>query len=366
AAKTGTVRDADSRPRLGWIVAVDEDLVAVVARPGKMPRAFANEVPEVLAKVRAQRSGLEAARVQVLGLVPPETIEAQCRGAGFSLEGGTPRAVPEGFTKLESLVAKGAAVCLGSPWRVRFPDVPAGRDYAGLFTESSPPPYRPPPGVPTSPSALKARRGSDFLFRTTRLQYTAGVVAAEDATLKGEPRVALARVVAHNERHADSRHPGRPICDTTHCQTFLGTVRVQPEEERALAQPPLRSREWLLFSRGGQEPWRESRPRSQVESVLGQGATAVCFEDGRMHYLHTKREGGAVFDVADSLPCEVLRSALKLPACPHTAVFEDSKVLFEGRGRGHGEGLDVEDAKASGLGAERILEQAYGAAALSR
>jgi hypothetical protein len=359
AAKTGTVRDAESRPRLGWIVAVDEDLVAVVARPGKMPRAFADEVPEVLAKVRKKRSGLEAARVQVLGLVQPETIEARCQGAGFFLEQGTPRAVPEGFTKLEPLVQKGAVVCLGSPWRVRFPDMPAGRDYAGIFTNSPPPPFKLPAGVPTSPNAFRARRGSDFLFRTTRLQYTAGVVAAEDASLKGEARVALARVVAHNERYAHSRHPGRPVCDTTHCQTFLGTVRVRPEEERALGASPLRWREWLPFSQGGQEPWRETRPRGQVESLLGQGVTAVRFAEGRVHYVRTKREGSAVFDAAESLPCEALRSALKLPACPRTARFEDREVLFEGRGQGHGEGLDVEAAKASGLNAERILERAY-------
>ncbi|QRN93393.1 hypothetical protein JRI60_29880 [Archangium violaceum] len=360
ATKTGTVRDADSRPRLGWIVAVDEDLVAVVARPGKMPRAFADEVPEVLAKVRKKRSGLEAARVQVLGLVPPESLEARCQGAGFSLEGGSPRAIPEGFAKLAPLVSKGAAVCLGSPWRVRFPDAPAGRDYAGIFTESRPPPYKPPAGVPTSPNALKARRGSDFVFRTTRLQYTAGVVAAEDASLQGEARVALARVVAHNERHAGSRHPGRPVCDTTHCQAFLGTVRVRPEEERALRAPPLRWSQWLPFSQGGQAPWRESRPRSRVESLLGRGVTSVRFADGRVHYVRTKREDGAVFDAAESQPCEVLRSALKLPSCPRTAVFEDGQVSFEGRGQGHGEGLDVEAAKSSGLGAERILDQAYG------
>jgi hypothetical protein len=360
ATKTGTVRDADSRPRLGWIVAVDDDLVAVVARPGKMPRAFADEVPEVLAKVRRKRSGLEAARVQVLGLVPPGDVEASCRGAGFSLEGGTPRAVPEGFTKLEPLVLKGAAVCLGSPWRVRFPDAPAGRDYAGVFSWLPPPPYKPPPGVPVGPNTLKARRGSDFVFRTTRLQYTAGVVAAEDASLKGEPRVALARVVAHNERHADSRHPGRPVCDTTHCQTFLGTVRVRAEEERALGLPPPRWREWLPFSQGGQEPWRETRPRTQVESLLGRGVTGLRFSEGRVHYLHTKREGGAVFDVAESRPCEVLRSALKLPACPRTVAFVDGQVLFEGRGQGHGEGLDVEAAKASGVGHEQLLERAYG------
>lgn len=364
ATKTGTVRDAASRPQLGWIVAVDADFVVVAVRPGRMPRAFADEVPAVLARMR-KRGGLEAARVQVLGLVPSDDVEAHCRGAGFVLEAGVPRVPGEkqAFVPLGKLVAKGPAVCLGSPWRVRFPDSPKeGRDYAGVFTWSAPPPYRPPPGVPTSQSALKARRGSDFVFRTTRLQYTAGVVTAEDAALKGESRVALARVVAHNERHAESRHPGRPVCDTTHCQAFQGTVRIQREEERALTLPPLRWREWLPFSQGGTEPWSETRPRVRVESLLGAGVATVRFGAGKVSFLRTQREGGATYDVAQSMPCEVLRSALKLPACPRTAAFNGASVVFEGRGRGHGEGLDVEAAKASGLDSEKILERAYGAA----
>lgn len=359
ATKTGTVRDAASRPQLGWIVAVDADFVVVVVRPGKMPRAFADEVPAVLARMR-QRGGQEVARVQVLGLVPSGDVEAHCRGAGFVLEAGVPRAVPEGFSKLEPLVTRGSAVCLGSPWRVRFPDsAREGRDYAGVFTWSPPPPYRPPPGVPTSPSAFKARRGSDYVFRTTRLQYTAGVVTAEDVTLSGEARVALARVVAHNERHAESRHPGRPACDTTHCQAFQGTVRLQREDERALKLPPLRWSEWLLFSQGGTEPWRETRPRVQVESLLGAGVTAVRFGEGKVHFLRTQREAGATYDVPQSLPCESLRVALRLPACPRTASFDGASVVFEGRGKGHGEGLDVEAAKASGLDNEKLLERAY-------
>ncbi|WP_043430043.1 SpoIID/LytB domain-containing protein [Cystobacter fuscus] len=360
ATKTGTVRDAESRPVLGWIVAVDADLVAVVARPGKMPRAFADEVPRLLARVRSQHAGLEAARVQVLGLLSSDVVEARCPGAGFVLEDGTPRVVPGDFAKLEPWVKKGGAVCLGSPWRVRFPEVPAGRDYAGVLTWSPPPPYAPPAGVPTSPTALKARRGSAYVFRTTRLQYAAGVVTAEDAALKGEARVALARVVAHNERHADSRHPGRPLCDTTHCQSFQGTVRIAPEDARALRAPALRWREWLTFSKGGQAPWTQTRPRAQVESLLGRGVTAVRFAEGRVHYLRTRSEGGAVFDAPESLPCEVLRSTLKLPACPRSAAFEDARVTFQGQGQGHGEGLDVEAAKVSGAPQEQLLEAAYG------
>jgi hypothetical protein len=358
ATKTGTVRDAASRPLFGWIAAVDADLVAVVVRPGKMPRQFADEVSAALARVRLMR-GLDAARVQVFGLVTPRDVQAHCPGAGFALNAGVPRASPEGWTRLDGLIAQGPAVCLGAPWRVRFPKMTEeGRDYAGVFTGSVPPAYRPPPGVPTSPSALKARRGSDFVFRTTRVQYTAGVVAAEDVTLKGEPRVALARVVAHNEQH--SRHPGRPVCDTTHCQAFRGTVRVQPEETKAVGLPPLKWKEWLLFSQGGEEPWREERPRGEVERLVGRGLVSLRFEAGRALFIVTRTEGETTYESSGSLPCELVRSGLKLPSCPRTASFNGRVMVFEGRGRGHGEGLDVEAAKASGLGNEALLEQAYG------
>lgn len=358
ATKTGTVRDAASRPQYGWIAAVDADLVVVAVRPGKMPRHFAQEIPELLFRVRRQH-GLEAARVQVLGLLPAKDVEAQCPGVGFALEGGTPRSAPPQWSKLEGLTARGPAVCLGMPWRVRFPKGPEqGRDYAGVFTWSTPPPYRPPPGVPTSPSAMKARRGSDFVFRTTRLQYTAGVVAAEDVTLKGEARVALARVVAHNEQH--SRHAGRPVCDTTHCQAFRGTVRVQRDEAKAMGLSPLKWDEWLLFSQGGDEPWREVRPRADVEGLVGRTLVSLRFEKGRALFILTKTEGDSTFESAGSLPCDLLRSGLKLPSCPRTASFDGQGIIFEGRGRGHGEGLDVEAAKASGSDSDSILQQAYG------
>lgn len=357
--KTGTVRDTGARPLLGWVVAVDEDMVVVVARAGRQPRSFAEEVPGVLRRVREQ--GVEAARVQALGLLPPESVEASCRGAGYVLEAGEPRALPTAFGALGAWVRKGPAVCLGAPWRVRFPGLPEeGRDYAGVFAWSPAPPYVPPVGVPVGERAQRARRGSDYVFRTTRLQYTAGVVAAEDSELRGEPRVALARVVAHNERQGGVRHGGRPVCDTTHCQTFKGTVRVRPEEARALREGPLRWKGWLPFSQGGETPWREERPRGQVESLLGAGVAGLRFEGGRVYYMRARREGGAVFDEAVEVACEVVRSGLKLPSCPRRASFEAERVVFEGRGQGHGEGLDVEAAKASKLPQEKLLEQAYG------
>jgi peptidoglycan hydrolase-like amidase len=96
-----------------------------------------------------------------------------------------------------------------------------------------------------------------------------------------------------------------------------------------------------------------------VEAVLGQGLAVLRFEAGRVSFVRTQQEGGATFDATESLPCEVLRSPLKLPSCPRTASFDGEDIVFEGRGRGHGEGMDVEAAKASGLRSDEILERAY-------
>lgn len=358
ATKTGTVRDVGSRPSLGWIVAVDEDRVAVMLRTGKMPRSFAGEFQAALERARAI-AGQKAAKVQVLGLLPPEDVQARCPSAGFVATREGPAPVGRGFVSLKSLVVRGPALCLGAGWLVRFPGPGAsGREYAGIFTYAPPPPYRPPPGQMVTERERRARRGSDFVFRTSELLYTAGVLAAEDATLTGEPRAALARVIAHDARH--SRHPGRPVCDTTHCQAFLGTAKAKAEEIAALARPPLPTKEWLTFSQGGTEPWSERRPKAQVEEVLGQGASALRFTDGKALYVRAVTEGEAVYDAPTAISCELLRSPLKLPACPKSARLDGNAFVFEGRGKGHGEGLDIEWAKQSRASQDAILQRAYG------
>jgi hypothetical protein len=358
ALKTGTVRDSESRPRLGWIVAVDGDRVAVMVRTGKMPRHFLGEFRAGFEKVRA-KPGRRAARVQVLGLMDPGDVEARCGGSGFAAAADGPWPVGAEFRRLKEITSHGPAVCLGAPWVVRFPGLPPqGREYAGIFTWSVPPPYRPPQGAQVSERALRARRGSDFIFRSTLLQYTSGVLAAEDSGLTGEPRAALARVIAHNAEH--SRHPNRPVCDTTHCQAFQGTVRARVEDEVSLGKPPLPTNEWLLFSQGGDEPWTERRRRAHVEAVLGRRPEGLRFEAGRVRFFHTVTEKGAPFEAQESLPCELLRSPLKLPACPRSVRDEGDTFVFEGRGRGHGEGLDVEQAKQLQVGQDEILQRAYG------
>jgi hypothetical protein len=357
ATKTGTVRDASGRTRVGWIAAIDRDFVAVQVRAGRMPRSFLPDLLELLDRTRAL-PGTDAARVQVLGLVPKDSVEASCPGAGFALAPDGPIAIDPTYRPLRELSATGRLLCLAAPWRVRFPGLKEARDYAGVLELSPPSPEESAPGAPHGESSRRARRGSDFVFRTTRLQYAAGVVAAEHAELRSEARAALLRVAAHTE--AFSRHPGRPVCDTTHCQAFHGTAPPpRSGDARALGRGPLPWGRWLPFSAGGNEAWVEERPAALVDALLGPAA-ALRFQSGRALFLRTESEGGATWEVPRSLPCEAVRGPLRLPSCPDRSVREGPIVRFFGRGRGHGEGLSVLDAAGSELGQDELLRGAYG------
>jgi len=362
--KTGTVLDSEARPRLGLIVALTPDLVLVMTRAGRTPRTFAGEVAAALEGARTAAAG--AARVQVLGLLSPQQIEGRCPGHGFAAGPEGPVSAPGDFAPLLALAARGPLVCAGGPWLVRYPGLREPRPYAGIFTRDPPPEQAErTAAVEPTPREARARRGSDLVFRTTRLAYAAGVVEAEDARLHGEPRIALARVADRNGSAGGSRHPGRPPCDTTHCQAFLGTGTPRPEDRTALLHP-LPPGPFLPFSKGGDEPWTAERPAAEVARVLGPGARGLAFGGGRVTFLASAEpEGndGAAFEERRSVPCELLRGPLKLPACPTLADELPGRVRFHGRGTGHGEGLDVERAARSGLTAEEILREAYGSAA---
>jgi hypothetical protein len=206
--------------------------------------------------------------------------------------------------------------------------------------------------------ARRARRGSEFLFRTTLLAYTVGVLAAEDAAIAGSAREALARVIAHNAGDR-TRHAGRPPCDTTHCQAFLGTQRARPGDPELLEREPLPYPGWLPFSQGGDEPWTERRPAASVDALLGGPAASLSFSAGRLRYLRLDGSADAPYDEPLTLGCERLRGPLKLPSCPDSAQRDAGSWLFRGHGRGHGEGLDVERAKKTSAGADALLEAAF-------
>lgn len=362
AAKTGTVRGLGSAPDLGWLVAVTDDVVVVRARAGVTPQALVDDVARALAELsRAART----VTVQTFGLLPPDDVRARCDGEGAVVGARSVEQAGAVAGGLASWARRGAALCSGA-WRVSFADDARARPYLGAFT------WSPPPADPSAtddalatPRQRRARRGSHLLFSTSLGRYVAGVLAAEDSGIEGAARTALARVIAHNALHADERHGGRPPCDTTHCQAFLGTGASAAADHEVA---PLSSRAFLPFSQGGSAPWREQRPLAAWRAALQQRAhlegsdvRVVRVADGTVVLL-LRSPGGDGEDVLE-LPCEPLRNTLHLPSCPTSIAITGTVVQFQGTGSGHGLGLDVEGAKVAaqrGASADDLLRAAFG------
>jgi hypothetical protein len=359
ATKTGTVRDGGSRPLIGWIVGVLDDVVVVLAVPGKAPRQVVDRFLAVVAQAR-RLSARDAVEVQVFSLLTLSQVDVRCPRGGFRLVDGGPVALSADFTQLGAAL-QGRLVCLAAPFEVRLPGMSEGRPYAGVFRRDSPAPWVPPPGVVATEKERRARTGSEVIFRTTRLAYVTGVLSSEDASIVGEPRAALLRVVSHNvDTH--ERHGSRPVCDTTHCQVFQGTTRTSASDAETLTRPKLKAAGWLPFSRGGDEPWTEVRPRKDVERALGVSFALVQRLEssaGTLFVVKTVTDDGEPYEERQSMPCERVRGPLKLPACPSSASWTGTTVEFRGVGRGHGLGLEVEAARKSGADQDTILERAF-------
>lgn len=287
-----------------------------------------------------------AAEVQVFGLVGSDRVSVLCNGRAVRSGGGSVEELPSGWQVLRAALGTGEILCAGGPWQVRVAGR-APRPYAGIFSFRALPDRMPEAG--TTRREARARRGSEVVFRTTLSAYVSGVLVAEHAGLGAEAGLALAEVIAHDARV--ERHPGRPLCDTTHCQVFPGTAPASPEVRRALALPDLPTTRWLPYFRGGDEPWEARRSAAELRHVLGDARKL----DGDGRVLVVTRDGGV-----ERMACEPVRAALRLPGCPREGVLEGETVRIQGRGRGHGIGLDVEAARTSGLTAAELLRRAYG------
>jgi hypothetical protein len=383
AAKTGTVRDALSRPRLGLLVASDDALVIVRVRAGRQGRDLVQDVVD--ARRRHLGRAQETVPVQVFGLLQAQEVTARCDGIA-TLVDAIPRLTSA--TTLAALVAlvapSGRAVCARGTWRVRPQQGKSDRSYAGVFVKSaslssktsqpSSPLSSSSPRATTTARQRAARQGSEIVFFTRRARYVAGVLQAEDATLVGEARVALARVIDHDVDHGSSRHPDRPVCDTTHCMTFLGTPEgaidpaVVAALQRSLAQSGYSS--WLPFSQGGSTPWQKERAHEDVVAAVGEVTSLVLKKSDVgpvVVVVHPERVGEAWVDEVEAMSCERLRGPLRLPSCPVRAERRGPVWTFWGTGAGHGLGLDVERARQrarEGASADTIVREAYGAPAL--
>ena len=205
--------------------------------------------------------------------------------------------------RCRTALGTGSILCTGGPWQVRV----AGSRAAALRRRLL---LSPAAGADTRrPGPPPERHGRgvapEVIFRTTLAAYVSGVLAAEHAGLGGEAGLALAQVIAHDARV--ERHPGRPLCDTTHCQVFLGTAAPTPEVRRG-ARPARAADEPLAPVLPG---WGRAvggpAPRAEVRAVLGD---AQRFSgDGRS--VEIVRSSGV-----ERIPCEQVRAALRLPGCP--------------------------------------------------
>ncbi|HEY3586759.1 MAG TPA: SpoIID/LytB domain-containing protein, partial [Myxococcaceae bacterium] len=322
------------------------DLVRIETAAGRSPPWSAADlvarvdedrviVGELRAMVPPRGRADSAVEVQVFGLVGSDRVSVRCTGRGVRVRGEQIEDLPSGWQTLRDALGTGTIVCGGGPWEARVDDG-APRPYSGTFS------FRPLPDRPPEPGTTRrearARRGSEVIFHTTLASYVSGVLAAEQAGLTGEPAVALAEVIAHDARV--HRHRGRPLCDTTHCQAFLGTTEPTTEVSRALELPDLPTDRWLPYFRGGVEAWEVRRPTAELRAALGDVQRLTG--DGRT--VEVSRAAGV-----EHVPCERVRAALRLQGCPTEGVVEGETVRLRGRGRGHGLGLDVEAARRSGL-----------------
>ena len=154
--------------------------------------------------------------------------------------------------------------------------------------------------------------------------------------------------------------------------TFKGTPMgpADPTLPQALRRPLVDTgrRGWLPFSQGGDAPWQETRPRSALVAAVGMFTSltvrdATEVDGGRIVVvIRPGRAGDADVDEPEVLPCELLRSRLRLPSCPTSASRHGDSWIFAGQGAGHGLGLDVERAKGrarEGASADTILDEAF-------
>jgi peptidoglycan hydrolase-like amidase len=211
------------------------------------------------------------------------------------------------------------------------------------------------------------------ILRTDPETYADAVLSSEAQDLHGEAQKALRAAIVWNGVHGGHRHPETmSLCDSTHCMVFQGQVSERAAKPRIKTDLPLLGRldetaaqkklDWLPFSEGGIERWEKKMPSWELKQLVNEPAVLdlrrerTRYGEIAVHLMYPESE--------ESVPCEVFRARLKLPSCPESIQYDTaiSTWTFQGIGKGHGQGLSVEKARAlakSGYSASAILKDAY-------
>ena len=215
--------------------------------------------------------------------------------------------------------------------------------------------------------------GNEVILRTDPETYADAVLSSEAQDLHGESQKALRAAIVWNGIHGNHRHPETSsLCDSTHCMVFQGQTSGQAGKPPGKTDLPLlklldelagqKKLDWLPFSEGGIEKWERQTSFAELKQLVNE-PTILDLRRERtrngdilIHLLYPESE--------ERVPCEVFRARLKLPSCPESIHSDtaNSAWIFHGIGKGHGQGLSVDKARAlakSGRNAAAILKDAY-------
>lgn len=215
--------------------------------------------------------------------------------------------------------------------------------------------------------------GNAVVLQTDPETYADAVLASEAQDLRGEAQKALRAAIVWNGVHGGHRHPDtQSLCDSTHCMVFQGL------DKDGSGKPPgktdlsllglldevatLKKLDWLSFSEGGVNGWEKQIPFRELKKLVDESAVLDLRRERTrngeivVHLMYPETE--------EKVSCEVFRARLKLPSCPESIQSDaaNSTWIFQGIGKGHGQGLSVDNARTfsgSGTSAAAILRDAY-------
>lgn len=360
ALKSGTTTRLDLSIDNGFLVAVIKSgsapKIAVLYRVGQRPIDL---LAEFKTKIMKYVEGIEKpAEVQVLSRFLPQSISISCPTILFKngkQEGGSE--IDLNSIKLSTSVK---FTCAGQPFEVKSPDLVDRKLYGEIQ-------FRKVDTVSNLESArseknARARRGSQIVLKTSEIHYLRNVYFSEGGDFKNELKKALLLVIKSNLEF--SKLKNQPICDTTLCQVFnLGYESVSTSQKNEMSKlilemsnSNLTSKSWLEFSLGGDQAWAQSVSQIELSDFLG-------IKNGKLQ-SGNRVDDKFVFNGKESVTCESLRSHFRLRSCPDALEMElDDKVIFKGKGEGHGRGMNLLEANQlaqQGYSFNEIIQRFYG------
>ncbi len=347
---------------------------------------------------------LQVAATGAEGALPPGTCRA---GMALAFRADGDRVTASAAAPGPRFTARAWRLTSSSPISVT-PEGGRGRSYRGELV-------------------IRARAGRLRLVNRVGLEdYLRGVLPAEvpasfhPEALKAQAIAARTFALANLGKH---RAEGFDLCDTSHCQVYVGAGRADPRLEAAIQQTvgviltyqgePIQAVYCDTCggrTAGNEDAWPGSRPLPYLRPVLDaeggtvwcarspravwsrripqrklgdalsglgvQGAVtaiepAACDADGRPTRYQVRTEQGEWVINAGALRAAVNRAlgASTLPSSDFKAAPNGDTLVFAGRGNGHGVGLcqwGANEMAKAGKTAEEILSHYYHGATLTR